>query len=369
VQAQAVPVSEVTAIPGVRVLELGERLGVAAAGLALVALGADVVQVRLPNRRVSSAERVYYDRGRVTVDGTEPLGELSRGADVVLTDLPDPELVDRGLAVTTAELRAGDTPQVLVSIRSLGRTGPNAALRMTDLTEWAAGGLASVTRRLHPDDPERYVPVVPPGFQPQALAGLAAATAVLAARRWALARGEAVIADVSVQEVVAATLHSVFPPFVWYGQLLGHPSTPTNALGLLLPAADGDVYVRTVEAHQWEALVDWVGDPDLHLLGRDPDQRLANLAAVRAVIAEWSVQHGRTELLVEGQRRKVAIALPRSLPDVLAWPHLRARDVWRTVDDDGTPGEIPRLPVIEPGCWAATRASTVGAIAERWSMQ
>jgi crotonobetainyl-CoA:carnitine CoA-transferase CaiB-like acyl-CoA transferase len=236
---------------------------------------------------------------------------------------------------------------------------------MTELTEWASGGLATVTRRLHPDDPDRYVPALPPGCQPQALAGLAAVTGGLAARRWAARRHEAVIVDVSVQEVMAAALHGIFPNFVWSGHVLGHPSTPTNALGFLVPAVDGDVYLRTVEAHQWDRLVAWVADPDLDLLGRDPEARLANLPAIRAVIGEWSSTQTRTDLLIEGQRRKVPTALPRSLVDVLAWQQMEARGVWRTLDD-APAARVPRLPVIEPSAWSPSRACTTDELAARW---
>jgi benzylsuccinate CoA-transferase BbsE subunit len=356
---------------GLRVLEVGERLGTAAAGLALTALGADVVQTRLPGRRIPAAESAYYDRGRTVVDTeTAPAGAwsvLGRRADVLLTDLDQRALADQLLPGDVGDLRGGDQPQVLVSIRSLGRDGPSAGFRMTDLTEWASGGLAGVTRRPYPEDPERYVPVVPPGFQPQALAGLAAAAGLLAARRWALIRRQPVVVDVSVQEVVAATLHSILPNFVWNGHVLGHPSTPNNAVGLLLPAADGDVYIRTVEAHQWDKLMDWIGQPDWASLGADPSERLANLGAITALVSEWTSTQKRMELLAEGQRRRVPISVPRSLREVLAWQHLRARGTWSPLDADGCAAEGPRLPMLEPAAWAATRRCHPDEVANRWS--
>jgi benzylsuccinate CoA-transferase BbsE subunit len=352
---------------GLRVLEVGERLGTAAAGLALTALGAEVAQLRLAQRQVRGPEATYYDRGRVVVEGADGWAELAAQADVILTDLDTGALSALSLPTDERALRRGERSQVLVVIRSLGRTGPSAGFRMTDLTEWASGGLATVTRRLYPEDPERYVPVVPPGFQPQALAGLAAASGAFAGLRWARARREPVVVDVSVQEVMAATLHSIFPPFVWNGHVLGHPDTPSNALGLLLPALDGDVYIRTVEAHQWDKLMDWLGQPEWgEVLGGDPTDRLANLVAIRALVGEWTSSRTRAELLAEGQRRKVPIALPRSLDDVHTWPQLRARHVWREVNHDGIPAEIPRLPIMEPAAWTPTRHDHAAAVVARW---
>jgi len=352
---------------GTRVLELGRHLAVASAGLVLTALGADVVQVRVRGRRMPEPEATYYDRGRQTLDADQgpDLGELASLADVVLTDLDDAELLATGVPNDVAGLRGGPEAQVLVVVRSLGRTGPNSGFAMTDLTEWASTGLANITRRPH-RDVARYVPVLPPGCQPQALAGLAASTAALVGRRWARARREAVAADVSVQEVGAALLHGVFPVFVWSGIVVGHPSTASTALGMILPAADGDVYLRTLDPRQWEALTAWVGDDAVRELGADPDIRLANNDALTLLLSQWAARWRRLELLEEGQRRRIPIALPRSLDDVLAWQQLRARGVWRHVEIAGIPAEAPRLPLLEPPGWPVTRPTQADVVAARW---
>jgi crotonobetainyl-CoA:carnitine CoA-transferase CaiB-like acyl-CoA transferase len=350
------------------VLEVGDRLGAAAAGLALTALGAEVAQLRLPSRRIPTAEATYYDRGRLALAGSDPrdLGLLASSCDVILTDLDTEGLRRLGLPAAGEDLSAGEGPTVLVSIRPFGRTGPCAGFRMTDLTDWAASGLATVTRRPLGADLADYRPVVPPGFQPQALAGLAAATGAFAGLRSARNSGKAVVVDVSVQEVMAGTLHSIFPPFVWNNHVLGHPSTPGNAFGLLLPAADGDVYIRTVETHQWDSLMDWLGDPGWRQLGDDPYDRLANLRVIASLVGEWSSTQRREDLLVDGQQRKVPIALPRSLEDVLRWQHLRARGTWRGIDFDGRSAEVGRIPLLEPDSWNPTLERTASDVAEKW---
>ena len=350
----------------VRVLEVGRRLGVASAGLVLAALGADVVQVRMPGRDVPPAESAYYDRGRAVIPPAGPMGALGASADVILADLDDLELRALDIPWDAARLRSGPAAQVLVSVRSLGRSGPNRDFHMTDLTEWASSGLANVTRRPRPPSGEEYVPVLPPGFQPQALAGLAAATAVLVGRRWAQQRGTPVVADVSVQEVVAAMLHGIFPNFVWNGVVTGNPSTPSTSLGMLLPAADGDVYLRTLDPRQWDALVAWVDDDALGALGGDPDSRLANNDALRLLLGEWTVKQRRHDLLVEGQRRHIPIALPRSLDDVLAWQQLRARGHGARSNSVALTSEVPRLPMLEPPAWRVTVAATTEQIERQW---
>ncbi len=366
------PETMAAALEQVRVLEVGRRLGVAGAGLALAALGADVAQVRLAGRQVPRAEAVYYDRGRRVVDLTsqegtlhDTIGELASIADVIVTDLTDAELERFGIGADVAQLRGAPAPQVLVVISSLGRSGPNQDFRMTDITEWASTGLGQVTRRPY-RDLERYVPVLPPGFQPQALSGIAAATAVVAGRRWARTTGAAVVADVSVQEVLAAMLHGIFPNYVWGGVITGHPSTPSTSLGMLLPAADGDVYIRTLDPRQWDALTAWIGDETVAALGADPDSRLANNDALLLLMGQWSAPQARLALLEEGQRRHIPIALPRSLDDVLAWQQLRARGVWRSVDFEGVDATVPRVPLMEPASWRPSMAVELGDVVAAW---
>lgn len=346
-----------------KVLEIGTRLAPAFAGLLLGCVGADVVQVRPPGRRLSMTESAYYDRGRRLLD-SEAADSAAGLADVVITDLDDEALADLSLSLP----ESASQPQAQVRIGPLGSSGPHAGFRMTDLTEWASGGLAYVTRRPHPSDDERYTPVPAPGSQGQLLAGLAAASAALAAWRWAQASGASVVhADVSVQEVLAAALHYMVPAFVNNADVIGHPSTPNPGLGMLLPAADGDVYVRTVEQHQWAGLMSWMGDPEwADALGGTAQLRVANAVALRTLIGEWTATQPREELVTEGQRRRIPIVLTRSLTDVLDWEQLRARDAWRTIDCDGAPIEGPAIPTLEPRAWRPTAAVSADELFKTW---
>lgn len=347
-----------------RVLEVGTRLAPAFTGLLLGCVGADVVQVRPPGRRLSEPESAYYDRGRSLLPA-EQAAPISPLADVVITDLDDEALGELPLPLPGED---PSHPQVQVRIGGLGASGPHAGFRMTDLTEWASGGLAYVTRRPYPGDDQRYTPVLAPGAQGQLLAGLAAASAALSAWRWATTSGPAlVLADVSVQEVLAATLHYTVPAFVNNADVIGHPSTPNPGLGLLLPASDGDVYLRTVEQHQWEALMAWMGDPEwADALGGTAQLRVANAVALRTLIGEWTATRSREGLVTEGQQRRIPIVLTRSLTDVLAWEHLRARDAWRTIDCDGAAVEGPAIPTLEPREWRPTAAVSAEELVTTW---
>jgi crotonobetainyl-CoA:carnitine CoA-transferase CaiB-like acyl-CoA transferase len=136
---------------------------------------------------------------------------------------------------------------------------------------------------------------------------------------------------------------------------------------MLLPAIDGDIYVRTLDPRQWDALMAWVDDDAVQALGADPDQRLANNDALCLLLGQWASTQHRLALLEEGQRRHIPIALPRSLGDVLAWQQLRARGVWRSVDLDGVAAEVPRLPLLEPPGWAVTTEARADEVVAGWS--
>jgi crotonobetainyl-CoA:carnitine CoA-transferase CaiB-like acyl-CoA transferase len=236
-----------------------------------------------------------------------------------------------------------------VAVTSLGLDGPHSDYEMDDITDWAAGGLAYATRRSVPaDDRERYVPVLPPGRQPELLGGLVAAIASLAAVRLAHATGQAALADVSRQEVVASMGHHHVPMLFNNLMLAGAPDRRVS-FGWLVPAEGGDVYLRTVETSQWDRLVEWMGNPDWAV--RQPDELPIYYTApelVGPLLADWTRTQSQAWLLDEAARRRIPMAHPREIVDVLNWPHLRERNAWETVEDERRSYTAPRIPLIGP---------------------
>jgi crotonobetainyl-CoA:carnitine CoA-transferase CaiB-like acyl-CoA transferase len=286
----------------------------------------------------------------MVVEGSHDLARLIDLADVVLCDVHPSKL--RALNIPTTVEAFDETrsqPGVLVVVTDLGLDGPHAEYAMTDITTWAAGGLGYVTRRPVPDEDEfGYSPVLAPARQPEVLGGIAASTAAMAGIRLRRQVGKSVVAEVSRQEVIAAMLHGVVPTYIWSSAVVGVPTSPRAAVGMLLPAADGQIYIRTVEENQWTSLLAWMGDPEWSKEPwlADPAQRMANWARIAPLVSEWTMQYSREWLYTEGQRRRVPIALPRTLNDVLSSEQLHARDVWEKVDVSGGTGVVPRIPMI-----------------------
>lgn len=328
---------------GLRVLELSSGLSGAYAGQILRAQGAGVTLVEVGDRQLDEFEGAYFDSGKVRSE--LPWQQELERHDVLVCDLPLPRLREMGLPLSTQLLPLG---KVAVYVTPFGLEGPHSAFVSTDITDWAAGGLAYVSRRdVPPDDEAGYSPVLPPGRQPEILAGIAAATAALFGRLHAESTGGSVVADVSRQEVQAAMLHGIVPPFVWNSTVMGAPESRVS-IGILVPAADGLFYLRPVEAHHWTALYKWMGNPDwtTEEWASDGMSRQAQMPLIKELVGLWTAQFTRAQLLSEGQAYGVPVAVPRGLDDVLQSEHLTEREFWQSIDVDGKPTLAPTIPML-----------------------
>lgn len=147
------------ALQGVRVLEVGDRIG-EYAGLVLAGLGAEVIKVEPPegaeSRRMGpfvddvpapdkSLHFWAYNRGKRSVvldldtqDGRSGLEELVAATDVLLDATPLDYLDERGL--DSAALRRRHPGLVVARITPFGEHGPRKHWKATDLVHLALGG-------------------------------------------------------------------------------------------------------------------------------------------------------------------------------------------------------------------------------------
>jgi crotonobetainyl-CoA:carnitine CoA-transferase CaiB-like acyl-CoA transferase len=355
---------------GLRVIEAGEFLSGAYCGLALSGQGAEVVQVRDGlDRRLDRYESAYFDRGRLTGPGTADLQGLLPHADVLLTDLSPGRLRELGLPASEEDLDAIRPGLVHVAITSFGLSGSHADYEREDITDWAGGGLAFVTRR--PVDPQgpHFSPVLAPARQPEQLAGMAAVLATYAGLRLARGSGRAVLADVCRQEVQVAMAHQAFPNVVWSSEVWGGPAVPFTRVGHLVPTADGYIYVRALEDHQWLALAEWMGIPPEVASERTEGVLLhhSDPEAVQYLLEGFCADQRSGDLYTDGQRRRIPIVIPAQPSDVLASPQLAAREAWVHGELDGAPYRAPALPLLEPLSRPDTRAVAVQDLEKEWS--
>jgi benzylsuccinate CoA-transferase BbsE subunit len=355
---------------GLRVIEVGEFLSGAYCGLALSGQGADVVQVRDGlHRHLDRYESAYFDRGRLIGPGMADIASLVPHADVLLTDLSPGRLRELGLPASEDDLDAIRPGLVHVAVTSFGLTGSHADYEREDITDWAGGGLAFVTRRpVDPQGPD-FSPVLAPARQPERLAGMAAVLATYAGLRLARRSGQAVLADVSRQEVQVSMAHQAFPNVVWSSQVWGGPAVPFTRVGHLVPTADGYVYLRALEDHQWLSLAEWMGIPPEVATERVDGVLLhhSDPEAVQYLLAGFCAGERSRDLYEEGQRRRIPIVIPAQPTDVLASPQLAARDAWTSGELDGASFRAPALPLLEPRSWPDIKAVAAPDLEKEWS--
>lgn len=324
---------------GLRVLEVSSGLAGAYAGLILAGQGADVTLFEEGERRLDAYEVAYFDRGKTVAPRDARLADLVAASDVVVVDGTRARIASLGLPTSETDVPAGKT---FVLVTPFGLTGPSADYVMEDITLWAAGGLAYVTRKDGSDgslDDER--PRHAPQRQPELLAGIAAATAAVLG---ALEGDNGVLADVSMHEVMAAMLHQHLPPYVWSSLVHGRPES-RQRIGVLLPAADGDWYVRPYHVM---GLLELIGQEAMRdePWTKTPEGLQQNADMLAALITAWSVEHPREFVVAEGQRRRTPTAIPRTPMDLLEWEHLQVRGFWDRVVMGDQQATVPTVPVV-----------------------
>lgn len=358
------PDDQMRGAAGLRVIELSRGLAGANAGFLLAAQGASVVVATEPaGRRLDALETAYFDRGKQFVEPAA-LADLLPIADIVISDLSPTEVDVLGLPVTPEAVTPG---KVVVLITPFGIDGPNRDLEMEDITLWAAGGLAYITRKDESDgseDEER--PRHAPGRQPELFGGMAAASAAVVGALHAEKTGEGVLADVSLQEVQAsAMLQQHLPPYIWSSLVHGSPGS-RQRIGVMLPAADGEWYVRPYHGAQ---LLPLAGHPEL--LQEPWAQTLEGLhehsELIIALLSEWAMNHDREWIAAEAQKRRVPVSIPRTPQDLLDWDHLAARGFWDTIQVDGAERRAPVPPVVGRRGMAPARTVTTAEITEGWT--
>jgi crotonobetainyl-CoA:carnitine CoA-transferase CaiB-like acyl-CoA transferase len=381
------------ALQGVRVVELSCG-SAAVAGRTLADLGADVIKIEPPGgedgrRRepVGTGDSgeptawfwyafnlgkrsVVLDLG--TANGCDRLRELVGTADIVLTDFER-----MGTPAAADELRqaiGGDRADLIwTEIWPYGRGGSYDGLPGSDLIAQATGG------HLHLNGEEGRAPVAV-GL-PVALmqGGVEAAGAATMAYYHRLRTGRGQRVDVSLQECVVWTLLNT--TMMW--QLLGRDEIRGGAVRkerankyytrLVWECANGYVHFGPVgggggsaREKSYAGLVAWMaenGADDPLLTARDwngADQHTIDQAdydRVAEIIATFL--RGRTveEAIERAVRDRILLAPISSVGQVLANPHLRARDFFVPVT--GPSGAT----VDVPGPFARMSATPIGPYA------
>jgi len=214
---------------------------------------------------------------------------------------------------------------VLASVSPFGRSGPDADLPATEIVMQAASGVMFLTGEW--DQP----PMQLPPYQAELTGGLAAAGAVLAARRVARRTGERQDVDVSMTEALTSHLYGSLSGYAMRGEVPRREARIKGGLRMV-PASDGFVYCAAgaIASMRMDGIAQLLDEP--------------RLAEERFQTAEGRMQHydeflelfvppfkrkPAAEWFVEAERLHMTFALVQTIDELFGCPQLEARALLR----------------------------------------
>jgi crotonobetainyl-CoA:carnitine CoA-transferase CaiB-like acyl-CoA transferase len=333
-------------LSGLRLVEVTDSIAGAFCGKLLASYGAEVARMRGPDDgvfrdqlRLPNGSAAFFDYLNAGKRDGGPLGDLPRRLDEA-PHLLVADLARFGQWIDKDQLLAGYPDLRIVSVSAWGLQEPGRDWPASDIALHAQGGWMFAT-----GEPGK-APVQPAVSCGQYMAGTYAAIAAL----WLARGGPNRFADVSVHEAIAATNIYDSVTLSCFG-ILRNRAAPkfadSQVVILTAPVQDGYIGLHMVTPQQWRSLCTLMGRPELFDDPRFKDavQRATNVAEIDAILLPWLAKQKRLELYHAAQAMRIPVALIPTVDEVLASPHLAARDFWQTLESEGRQFIVPGLPV------------------------
>lgn len=348
--------AEKTALGGLRVLDLANELGVYC-GKLLAGLGAEVVNVEKPGGNTTrnigpfygddfhpekSLFFAYHNTGKRSItlnlenrDGQAIFKRLARLSDVVIETFPVYYMASLNLDYTT--LKKLNPGLVMTSITPFGQTGPRRNWKASsEIISNAMGALMNMAG-------EKTTPPLQMGnYLVGYGASVYAAVGTLAALHNRLFTGEGEHVDISLQECAASWLDVAygsyqFPPYQIY-QRRGSRVLWRVPVGIY-PCQDG--YFEIGGTGRWNLIVAWMVEQGIEV-GEFLDSKYETMAGVKLLwealpqvselMRQLGMKYTKLELMHEGQRRGIPLAIVATVKDAYEDPHLKARGYFVEVE-------------------------------------
>ena len=277
-----------------------------------------------------------------TDEGQSIFLRLVSKADVMVETFPPGYLKRIGL---NYEVLSKQNPGlILASVTGFGQTGPYQNYKSCDLVASASGG------QMYVSGSPQSSPLKPYGQQSYYAASLFATTSILLALHQRHRSGIGQHLDISLQEVVAATLEHVM---VRYFHEKAVPVRQGNLhwtnSACLLPCKDG--YFWLTFDREWETLVDLLDSEGMaadlkEAKWQEEEYRRQHTDHIIEVLAAWTRTHATAELFELGQLMRFPWAPVSSPQDVLRSPQLQARGFFTPIEhpESGSPFSYPGIP-------------------------
>jgi crotonobetainyl-CoA:carnitine CoA-transferase CaiB-like acyl-CoA transferase len=353
-------------LEGVRVVDLSHALAGPFCTYHLGLLGAEVIKVERPEvgddmrhytehagLELMSAPFIATNAGKRSITlnlrqarAREVLDRLLTRADVVVENFR-PGVADR-LGLGWERLRTVNPRLVSCSISGFGQTGPLRDWAAYDHIVQAMSGIMSVNGE--PDGE----PLKMGGPGVDIFAGFAGAHAIVAA----LLQRERAGPEAPGQRIDLAMLDTamvLMAPAIASFLLSGEPPRRTGNRGFRMvvtsdtyATTDGHLSIGANHQAQFERLCAVLGVPEL---ARDPrfadhGSRIAHAEALRAILVALFAGRSAAELEPLLAAEQVPVSRVRSIPEILAHPHVAGRDI---VVDAALPGRDEPARIVGAG--------------------
>jgi formyl-CoA transferase len=358
------PKPSLSALSGVRVIEMGSLIAGPFAAKTLGDFGADVIKIEPPKigdplrswRTAEGTTSVWWhvqarNKKSVAIDlrhaeGQDLVRRLAAEADVVIENFRPGTLEQWGLDYAT--LSALNPKLIMLRISGYGQTGPMRDLPGFGVVAEAMGGLRHITG-VPGQAPVR--PGISIGDSLSALHGVIGI--LLALYHRAANGGSGQMIDVALYESVFNMMEGAVPEFDRHG-VVREPAgsalqgiAPTNAY----PSSDGRYVLIAGNGDSiYRRLMHLIGRDDLGedpALARNPG-RVQQMERIDAAISAWTSQRTLHDCLHQLATAGVPAGKAYTVKDIVEDEHYAARDMLRTVTlNDGStlkvPGVVPKL--------------------------
>lgn len=353
-----------TALSGVRVIEIGTLIAAPFAARLLGEFGAEVIKIETlgqgdPLRKwrklhegtslwwyLQSRNKKSLALNLKSAEGIEIVKQLAESADVLIENLRPGALEKLGLGWDV--LHALNPKLTLVRISGYGQSGPYRDRPGFGAIGEAMGGIRYTTG--NPDSPPARVGV----SLGDSLASMHAVMgALMSLLRVKTGQGDGQVVDVSLAESVFNVMESLVPEYAMLGHVRERSggALPGIAPSNTYPTADGGYVVIAGNSDPiFKRLMNAIGRADL---GDDPafahnDGRAAQSDLLDGAISAWSTQRPIEEVLRVLEAAEVPAGRIYSVADIVADPHYQARGMILDAQLPGgvetkMPGVVPKL--------------------------
>ncbi len=352
-----------SALAGLKVIELGQLIAGPFAAKTLADFGADVIKVEPPGagdplrkwRLLKDGTSVWWqiqsrNKRSVAIDlksaeGQQLVRTLTSEADVLIENFRPGSMEQWGLSPDA--LLAINPRLIMLRVSGYGQTGPYKDRPGFGVVAEAMSGLRHLTA-----EPGR-VPVRVGVSIGDTLAALHGVIGILMALHERQRSGKGQVVDVALYEAVFNCMESLLPEYSAFGTVREAAGSalpgiaPSNAYrcaggAYVLVAGNGDSIFRR--------LMGAIGRPDLavDLTLADNTGRVARVAEIDAAIEAWTSSRAVEEVLSSLELVSVPAGRIYTVADIAADPHYEARGMLHRIQmDDGDeltiPGIVPKL--------------------------